>query len=146
MSYEQHHSHCQADLSPKPHILLVEDNRINIKWTMMLLGRYDYEVDYAQNGEQAVTMAQKKRYALILMDIDMPIMNGIEATQRIKAYEKQHNLTPTPIVALTSHDQEGEREKILAQGLDEHLGKPLKLSELEDLFNRYETQAHSKEH
>ncbi len=146
MSYEQHHSHCQADLSLKPHILLVEDNRINIKWTMMLLGRYDYEVDYAQNGEQAVTMAQEKRYALILMDIDMPIMNGIEATQRIKAYEKQHNLTPTPIVALTSHDQEGEREKILAQGLDEHLGKPLKLSELEDLFNRYETQAHSKEH
>ena len=118
-------------------ILLVEDNAINIKWTLMLLGRYDYDIDYAENGEIAVDMVKRKRYDLILMDIDMPIMNGIEATQHIKLYEKENALKHTPIVALTSHDQEGERENILAQGLDEHLGKPLKLTELEELLTRY---------
>lgn len=118
-------------------ILLVEDNAINIKWTLMLLGRYDYDIDYAENGEIAVAKVKEKRFDLILMDIDMPIMNGIEATQHIKAFEKENRLSPTPIVALTSHDQEGEKEKIIAQGLDEHLGKPLKLSELEALLAKY---------
>ena len=118
-------------------ILLVEDVSFNIKWTIMLLSRYDYDIDYAENGEIAVAMAKQKRYDLILMDIDMPIMNGIEATRLIKSYEKEAGIPYTPIVALTSHDQEGEREEILAQGLDEHLGKPLKLSELEDLFDKY---------
>ena len=118
-------------------ILLVEDNTINIKWTLMLLGRYDYDITYAENGEIAVDMAKQKRFDLILMDIDMPIMNGIEATQHIKNFEKEFGLKNTPIVALTSHDQEGERENILAQGLDEHLGKPLNLRELEDMVDKY---------
>jgi CheY-like chemotaxis protein len=119
-------------------ILLVEDNAINIKWTLMLLGRYDYDITFAENGEIAVSMVKQKRFDLILMDIDMPIMNGIEATRHIKAYEKEAGLKYTPIVALTSHDQEGEREEIMAQGLDEHLGKPLKLSELEAIFTKYD--------
>ena len=123
-------------------ILLVEDNAINIKWTLMLLGRYGYDIDYAENGELAVDMVKQKRFDLILMDIDMPIMNGIQATQHIKAYEEKEGLKHTPIVALTSHDQEGERENILAQGLDEHLGKPLKLTELEELLNRYYKEKH----
>lgn len=119
-------------------ILLVEDNAINIKWTLMLLGRYDYDITFAENGEIAVSMVKERRFDLILMDIDMPIMNGIEATRHIKEYEKEAGLQYTPIVALTSHDQEGEREEIMAQGLDEHLGKPLKLSELEAIFTKYD--------
>lgn len=124
-------------------ILLVEDVAINIKWTLMLLERYNHNITFSENGEIAVAMAKEHRYDLILMDIDMPIMNGIEATQHIKTYEKEAKLPYTPIVALTSHDQEGEREEILAQGLDEFLAKPLKLSELESLFRKYDPENRS---
>lgn len=123
--------------SVQPNILIVEDNPINIKWMKMLFKRYDYAMSYAENGKQAVEMVIQHSFDLILMDINMPVMNGIDATQLIKDHEKRTGVAHTPIVALTSHDQEGEREAILAQGLDEHLGKPLKLSELEDLLHKY---------
>ena len=119
------------------HILVVEDNMINLKLVQVVLKRFRFIVDVAQNGQEAVDLCQVQQYDLILMDIDMPIMDGVTATKLIKSYQIQNGLPLTPIVALTSHDLVGDREDIIAQGLDEHMPKPLNISRLELMLEHY---------
>lgn len=118
-------------------ILVVEDNPINLKLVKVVLSRYDFEVDQAEDGKEAVDKCRQKQYDLVLMDIDMPVMNGIEATNLIKEHQKANDKPLTPIVALTTHDLVGEREEILASGLDEHMPKPLNVGRLERMLERY---------
>ena len=107
-------------------ILVAEDNPMNQKLIRMMLARAGQQADLAENGWQAVRMALKRPYQLILMDIQMPEMDGIEATQMIK-----RNLSTAPrIVALTANAYEDDRQRCLAAGMDDFLSKPFKFNQL----------------
>lgn len=118
-------------------LLLVEDNPDNRLLVKAYLKMLPFAIDEAENGEQAVELFQDNAYDLILMDVQMPIMDGHEATRRIRQYESEHGREPTPIVALTAHAIKEEIDKCLASGCDSHLSKPIKKSVLIDTLDRY---------
>ncbi|MGE5471042.1 MAG: response regulator, partial [Bacteroidota bacterium] len=111
-------------------VLLVEDNDINQEVAIGLLEDAAIQVDLAENGEIAVRMAQERDYDAVLMDMQMPVMDGIEATRRIRHYEAQSGLPRTPIIAMTANAMQGDREACLAAGMDDYLAKPVKAREL----------------
>lgn len=114
-------------------ILLAEDNEINQQVACELLEGVGLIVDVAENGRIAVEMANAKPYDLILMDIQMPEMDGLEATASLRADEKFNDL---PIVAMTAHAMAGDREKSLAHGMNDHITKPIDPSELYEVLSR----------
>jgi len=118
-------------------ILLAEDNPINRKLVVEMLSRAGYPVETVENGVQAVEAVQKSRYRLVLMDVQMPEMDGFEATQAIRADEGDR--THTPIIAMTAHALKGDRERCLAAGMDDYLSKPL---QSRDLFAAIERWGH----
>ena len=105
------------------HILLVEDNKINRTFALALLAKAGHRVDVAENGLQAVDAVLKADYDVVLMDIQMPEMDGIQATKRIRKMAPPKNAVP--IVALTAHALAGQREEYLAAGMDDYLSKPV---------------------
>jgi PAS domain S-box-containing protein len=117
------------------HILLVEDNPVNQKVTMRFLEKKGYRCDIAANGLEALEQMKKRDYDLILMDCNMPEMDGYEATREIR--KRQQGGTRTPIVALTANIQEGDEEKCYAAGMDGYLGKPLKVRALYEMLDRF---------
>jgi signal transduction histidine kinase/DNA-binding response OmpR family regulator len=112
-------------------ILLAEDNPVNQKVALLMLSRLGYEADLATNGLEAVDAVDKARYDLILMDVQMPIMDGIEASQKIR--EKCGAEAPY-IVALTADALEGQRERLLTLGFHDYLSKPLSPETLQKLL------------
>ncbi|NUN66015.1 PAS domain S-box protein [Pseudanabaena biceps] len=110
-----------------PLILLAEDNDANILTFTSYLTAINYRVIVAKNGEEAVSMAKANAPDIILMDIQMPIVDGFEATQQIRL---DPNLIDTPIIALTALAMEGDRERCLASGMNRYISKPLKLKHL----------------
>ncbi len=110
-----------------PLILLAEDNGANIQTFTTFLTKINYRVIVAKNGVEAVSMAKANSPDIILMDIQMPIMDGFEATQQIRL---DPNLINTPIIALTALAMEGDREKCLAAGMNGYMSKPLNLKQL----------------
>ena len=119
------------------HILLVEDSEDNRRLIETYLKRSDHRLETANDGEQAVERAMGRRYDLILMDIQMPVVDGYEATRRIRAWEAERNLPATPIVALTAHALQGDDEKSREAGCDGHLTKPIKKAKLLEGIARY---------
>ena len=115
--------------------LIVEDNMINQRLVQILLQGYNIVVSTAANGNEAVLMAQKNKYDIIFMDIDMPEKNGIEATHEIK--NSMDKNAKTPVVALTAMAMEGDREMLMNEGLDVYLAKPLSRDNLEVILNKY---------
>jgi signal transduction histidine kinase/CheY-like chemotaxis protein len=115
--------------------LIAEDNMINMRLVQVLLQDYNIVVSNASNGNVAVEMANKNKYDIIFMDIDMPEKNGIEATQEIKSTMNINS--KTPIVALTAMAMEGDREMLMNEGLDDYLAKPLSRDNLEVILNKY---------
>ncbi len=110
-------------------ILLVEDNKINQLVTKQMLEERGYEVYIASNGKKALEILDKKNFDVILMDIQMPEMDGIEATRRIREVEKEKNIHYN-IVALTGYAVEGDKERFLSSGMDAYLSKPIQMKEL----------------
>ncbi|HVJ53346.1 MAG TPA: response regulator [Aliidongia sp.] len=110
-------------ISASRRILLVEDNLINQKVALAILERANHRVDVAGNGKEAVEAAFNKDYDVILMDVQMPIMDGIEATKLIRAYAGPRGRVP--IIALTANAMEGVREQYLASGMDDYVSKPI---------------------
>lgn len=106
-------------------ILLAEDNDVNQKVAVRILEKFNHNVTVVENGLQAVKEAKRHRYDVILMDVQMPVMGGFEATGNIRQYEKINGLPRTPIVALTAHAMLGDRDKCIEAGMDDYLSKPL---------------------
>lgn len=120
----------KADLATKRQILLVEDTPINQTLQSIMLSRMNFEVTLASNGLEAVDAFSHSRFDLILMDIQMPEMGGIEATQLIRDMEKSKNLPRTPIIAVTANALKGDRERYFEAGMDGYVSKPLSMDSL----------------
>ncbi|MCS7238921.1 MAG: response regulator [Thermoguttaceae bacterium] len=106
-------------------VLLVEDSLINQKLAVGMLHRWGHEVVVASNGLEAVQIYQKEHFDLILMDVQMPEMDGFEATEAIRALERRTG-KHVPILAMTAHALKGDRERCLAAGMDDYVGKPIR--------------------
>jgi CheY-like chemotaxis protein len=115
-------------------ILLVEDNLVNQKVAAKLLGKFGYQVDIANNGVEALSKLEERDYQVLFMDIQMPEMDGEEATKRIRqngAGEEQ-----PWIIAMTAHALVGDREHFLGNGMDDYISKPLDVAELHQVLER----------
>ncbi|HSE40250.1 MAG TPA: response regulator [Acidobacteriota bacterium] len=108
-------------------IVLVEDNEDNRDMLSRRLTRKGHEVLIAVNGEEAVTLIEKEQPSVVLMDISLPIMDGFEATRRLKAMDSTKSI---PIIALTAHAMSGDREKAMEAGCDDYDVKPVELTRL----------------
>ena len=114
-------------------ILVVEDNDFNRDLVVQLL-EDEYTVIEAVNGEEGIETAKREKPALILMDLSLPIIDGWEATRRLKAID---DLNAIPVIALTAHAMVGDEEKALAAGCDHYLVKPLDEDELRSCIAKY---------
>ena len=122
-------------LPPGRSVLLAEDNDINQKIVLRLLEKAGCRAERVANGRQAVDRAVAEAFDLILMDVEMPDMDGLEATAAIR--RKETDKRRTPIVAMTANAMAGDREKCLAAGMDDYLSKPLRLEDLNGMLARW---------
>jgi len=118
-------------------ILVVEDNIVNQKVITGLLKRKGYRFETATDGNQALAMLEYHSFDAILMDVQMPVMDGLEATRRIRAVDRWRDI---PIVAMTAHAMSGDRERCLAAGMDDYLSKPVNSNDLFQLLESYLTR------
>jgi signal transduction histidine kinase/DNA-binding response OmpR family regulator len=118
-------------------ILVTEDNIINQKLITRILEEHGITVDVANNGLESFEKRKTNDYDLVFMDIQMPVMDGIEATHEILDYEKNEKSTHIPIVALTANALKGDRERFLNEGMDEYITKPIETSELLYILNKF---------
>jgi CheY-like chemotaxis protein len=114
-------------------ILLAEDNAVNQKLALRLLSNMGYHADLAQDGVQAIAAVESKPYDLILMDVQMPEMDGLEATRRIRLQWPDRRLR---IVAMTANAMAGDRDACLAAGMDDYVSKPISPAELAAALER----------
>ena len=117
----------ESSAAPNSLVLIVEDNIVNQKVIKGLLQRKGYRMETAPDGSQALTMMEHHNFDAILMDVQMPVMDGLEATRRIRANERWREI---PIIAMTAHAMSGDRERCLAAGMDAYLSKPVNSVEL----------------
>lgn len=130
-----------SDESVRYKILLAEDNLVNQKLAVRILEKQGHQVEVVENGLEAYEAIKRNKYDVVLMDVQMPVMGGFEATEKIRQWEKKSNpidsLTfRTPIIALTAHAMLGDREKSLAKGMDDYVSKPLKPKLLMQTINK----------
>jgi PAS domain S-box-containing protein len=120
----------------KGKILIAEDNLNNQKLIQILLNKLGLESTIVSNGEEALFEYKKEKYDLILMDINMPVMDGLSATKEIREFEKELNYN-IPIIALTANSIAGDKEKYLSQGMDDYLSKPIEFNILVAILEKY---------
>ncbi|HEX9160471.1 MAG TPA: response regulator [Thermoanaerobaculia bacterium] len=129
-----------ADVSPdmrkRVRVLLAEDNFLNAKLTMSQLHKLGYEADSVPNGKEAVEAIAKNDYQIILMDCQMPVLDGYQATIEIRRLDRERGARRR-IIAMTANALEGDREKCLAAGMDDYLAKPTKHDDLESALAKY---------
>ncbi len=119
-------------------LLLVEDNPVNQKVAIAMLKKLGLtDVDLAVNGKEAVEMSAEKHYALVLMDCQMPVMSGYEASNLIRKREQTTKGIHLPIIAMTANAMEGDREKCLQAGMDDYISKPVKVESLQETLSHW---------
>ncbi|MBN2638071.1 MAG: response regulator [Bacteroidales bacterium] len=122
----------------KLNVLIVEDNDLNARFAEVILKKYDFNIDFATNGSIAIERFLNNNYDLILMDIQMPLMNGLEATRHIRNYEKQLSTEkPVVIIAVTAFALEHDRENCIDSGMDDYLTKPYTPTDLTNTIKKY---------
>ena len=117
-------------------VLLAEDNPINQKVAIKMLSRLGYRADAVANGMEVLQSMRQVPYDVILMDCQMPEMDGYEATRQIRMREQTEGRTPVHIIAMTAHAIQGDREQCLAAGMDDYLAKPVRTNELQQALER----------
>jgi CheY-like chemotaxis protein len=134
----------QAKHSKLPHmsILIAEDNMINQKLIVRILKILGQEVDVTTNGKDALQAVHQKKYDIVLMDVQMPEMDGNEATQRIRS-EVPHENQPV-IIAMTAHTLQGDREKCLEAGMNDYMSKPILIDEVGNMVQKWYETIHKK--
>jgi len=118
-------------------VLLVEDDMTNVLVATGALELYGCQVAAVSNGEQALDAVQATAFDLVLMDYHMPVMNGLQATRAIRAWEARTQRAPLPIVAITASAMPEERQACLAAGMDDVLVKPFRFDEVEAMLQRW---------
>ena len=117
-------------------LLVADDNDINLRFIATMLRQMGHTVECAQNGLQALEKWRVGRFDCILMDVQMPVLDGTQALSGIRGEERETGRGRTPVVAITAHAQTGDRELMLAKGFDGYLAKPVRLEQLYDLLCR----------
>ena len=118
-------------------ILVAEDEPVNQQVIGKLLGMAGYSYDIAENGEKAVELFRQKEYQAALFDVQMPVMDGLAATQEIRAIERQEKRKRLPIIAVTARAMFGDKERILEAKLDDYIAKPYNLNDVVETLNKY---------
>jgi two-component system sensor histidine kinase/response regulator len=117
------------DKGPTLRVLLAEDNAVNRLLARKLLEKHGHTVSVVENGQEALAAIERERPDLVLMDVQMPVMDGLEAIRALRAKEQNSGLH-LPIIALTAHAMKGDRERCLDAGADDYLTKPIRAAEL----------------
>ncbi|MBK5006725.1 response regulator [Pseudomonas sp. S32] len=125
-------------------VLVAEDNSISTKVIRGMLGKLNLEPDTAANGEEALQAMKAKRYDLVLMDCEMPVLDGFSATQLLREWEAAHQRPRTPVVALTAHILAEHKERAKLAGMDGHMAKPVELSHLREVVQYWARQRDAK--
>jgi two-component system, sensor histidine kinase and response regulator len=128
--------HDGRDPAASLRLLLAEDNAVNQRLAVRLLEKRGHHVVVAGNGAEALAALEKQQFDLVFMDVQMPEMDGLEATAVIREKEKASG-RHQPIIALTAHAMKGDREKCLAGGMDGYLTKPIRPQELDEILEEY---------
>ena len=126
--------HAHSDAHASLDVLLVEDHVVNQQLATTLLTRWGHRVTWAENGQLALDALAQHRFDFVLMDIMMPVMDGLEATRRFRANEQGAR---TPIVAMTANVMQGDRDTCIAAGMDDYISKPIDTTQLQCLLQRY---------
>lgn len=126
--------HALVDAQTSLSVLLVEDHVVNQQLATTLLTRWGHRVTLAGNGQLALDALAQHRFDLVLMDMMMPVMDGLDATRRFRANEQGPR---TPIVAMTANAMQGDRDSCIAAGMDDYISKPIETAELQRLLQRY---------
>ena len=132
-----HHSNLPDGRPLRGRVLLAEDNPINQELALLMLEYLGCKVDVAENGIEALELMSKASYSLVLMDCQMPLMDGFQTTQEIRDLDQSQGRPRIPIIAVTANALASDRQACLAAGMDDYLSKPFKRSQLEELLNRW---------
>ena len=124
-------------VAPRRRVLVVEDNNVNQKVVRIMLGKLGVQTDLAANGREAVAAVAAAKYDFVLMDCQMPEMDGFEATRAIRQREAREPGERLPIIAMTANAMQEDRERCLAGGMDDHLIKPLQMFDLAKLLSKW---------
>ncbi|WP_419892612.1 ATP-binding protein [Paenibacillus xylanexedens] len=145
-SAQQHQGQDMDDEAPSVSVLLADDNVINRQLVMLQLKKLGItQVDAVVNGEEAISAFLSKKYSLILMDYMMPVMDGLEATRKIRSIEMDEMRHPTPIIAMTGNVMQGEKDKCMEVGMNDFIGKPFTLEILSKMIEKWQQSSEPTE-
>jgi signal transduction histidine kinase/CheY-like chemotaxis protein/HPt (histidine-containing phosphotransfer) domain-containing protein len=118
-------------------VLIAEDNKTNQELISHLMTDLNLDYEIKDNGLEAYEAYKQNKYDLVLMDINMPVLDGIESFKKIRAYENENNLKATPVIAITANAIKGDKERFLELGMDAYLSKPINSEKLHDILQKY---------